>query len=315
MPPDGILSDGGGALLASDASKAPVDAGPAPDASAAVREEAKAQKEAAGKQAAEARAKKEAAAQAKAEAKARKKAAAQAKAEAQAQREAEARAKKEAEAAARAEAEARREAEAQAKREAAGKQAAEAGGRKKAARKKAAAPATPEEPSSGYILMPGDEVELLIFREPDMSGVFRLNESGELRHPVAGTLALSGKTVHEAESEVTRLLGENYLVDPRLVLRIVSARSAQVVLLGEVMKPGVYPLPYGEGLTLLQAIAGAGGFTELASPERIRIVRRNPEGGTATLRVRMSDLTRGKGGKQDIPLEPNDVIMVDEVFF
>ena len=216
----------------------------------------------------------------------------------------------------RAEAEAQREAEAQARREAAEQKAAEARAKKEAAAQAKVEPnSTPDDQSDRYVLMPGDEVELLIFREPEMSGVFRLNESGELRHPVAGTIPLSEMTLHEAEEELIRYLARDYLVDPRLVLRIVSARSSQVVLLGEVMEPGVYSLPYGEGLTLLQAIAGAGGFTELASPERIRIVRRQADGTTTTLRVRMSDLTRGKGGKQDVPLQPNDVIMVDEVFF
>ena len=375
MPPDGLVSDGDGALLPAEKPDAPtsgepesdpaIDSGkdePDPRAEAEAQREAEAQarREAAEQKAAEARAKKEAAAQAKAEAiaqreaeaqakkeaeararaeseaqreaeaqarreaaeqkaaeaRARKEAAAKAKAEAAAQREAEAQAKKEAEAQARAEAEAKKEAEAQAKREAAEQKAAEARAKKEAAAQAKVEPnSTPDDQSDRYVLMPGDEVELLIFREPEMSGVFRLNESGELRHPVAGTIPLSEMTLHEAEEELIRYLARDYLVDPRLVLRIVSARSSQVVLLGEVMEPGVYSLPYGEGLTLLQAIAGAGGFTELASPERIRIVRRQADGTTTTLRVRMSDLTRGKGGKQDVPLQPNDVIMVDEVFF
>lgn len=88
-----------------------------------------------------------------------------------------------------------------------------------------------------------------------------------------------------------------------------------MVLLGEVKKPGVYPLPFGASLTLLQAIAEAGGFTELASPDRVRIVRRLPDGHQTTLRVRVSDLLKSKGGKKDVPLEPNDVIMVDQVLF
>ncbi len=55
--------------------------------------------------------------------------------------------------------------------------------------------------------------------------------------------------------------------------------------MGEVAKPGVYPLPFGGEMTLLQAIAGAGGFTELASPDRVSLVRRLPDGGQTTLKI------------------------------
>ena len=68
-------------------------------------------------------------------------------------------------------------------------------------------------------------------------------------------------------------------------------------------------------MTLLQAIAGAGGFTDLASPDRVRIVRKMPNGRQTTLKIRVSDLLDGRGKQQDVPLEPNDVVMVPEVFF
>ena len=128
-------------------------------------------------------------------------------------------------------------------------------------------------------------------------------------------MPLAGKTVKEAEAFVTRRLAKDYLVNPRVIIKVVAAQSAQIVVLGEVEKPGVYPLPFGDQLTLLQAIADAGGFTELASPDRVRIVRRTADGRQTTLRIRVSDLLDGKGKQQDVPLEPNDVIMVPEVVF
>jgi len=166
-----------------------------------------------------------------------------------------------------------------------------------------------------YVLQPGDEIDVQIYREPELSGAFKINPAGDVRHSLLGPVPLAGKTVAEAEADFTRRLAKDYLVQPRVIVKLVSTQSSQIVLLGEVKKPGVYPLAYGESRTLLQAVAEAGGFTELASPERIRIVRRNADGGQTTLRVRMSDLLRGKGGKKDVPLEPNDVIMVDQVLF
>ncbi len=172
-----------------------------------------------------------------------------------------------------------------------------------------------EAPDSGYVLQPGDEIDIQVYREPDLSGVFRVTPSGDIRHPLAGAVPLAGRTLKRAESDFTAVLARDYLVNPRVIFKMVSAQSSQIVLLGEVKNPGVYPLPVGEPMTLLQAIAGAGGFTDLASPDRVRIVRRLPDGRTTTLRIRVSSLLAGRRGHRDLPLEPNDVIMVPEVVF
>lgn len=165
-----------------------------------------------------------------------------------------------------------------------------------------------------YVLQTGDEIDIQVYREPELSGAFKINPAGEIRHSLAGSIPLAGKTVAEAEEVFTRILAKDYLVQPRVIFKLLSTQSAQIVLMGEVKKPGVYPLPFGDKMTLLQAIAVAGGFTELASPDRVRVVRRLPDGTQTTLKVRVSDLLKG-GRQQDIPLEPNDAIMVPEVVF
>lgn len=166
-----------------------------------------------------------------------------------------------------------------------------------------------------HVLQTGDEIDIQVYREPELSGAFKIGPAGEIRHSLAGAIPLAGKTVAEAEAVFTRILAKDYLVNPRVIFKLLASQSAQIVLMGEVKKPGVYPLPFGETMTLLQAIASAGGFTELASPDRVRIVRRRPDGGQTTLRVRVSDLLKSRDGQNDVPLQPNDVIMVDQVFF
>jgi protein involved in polysaccharide export with SLBB domain len=175
-------------------------------------------------------------------------------------------------------------------------------------------PAVKSPSADEYVLQPGDEVEVQVYREPELSGSFQLKSSGQIRHPLIGSVGLAGKTVKKAEAYFTKRLADGYLVRPRVIIKLVSTQSSQIVLLGEVKEPGVYPLPVGEQMTLLQAIAGAGGFTELASPDRVRIVRKGKDGKQTTLRVRVSNLLGG-GRQKDIPLKPNDVIMVPEVVF
>lgn len=168
---------------------------------------------------------------------------------------------------------------------------------------------------SDYVLRAGDEIDIQVYREPELSGTFKIDPSGDIRHSLAGSIPLAGKTVSGAEAFFTKRLAKDYLVNPRVIIKMVSTQSSQIVVLGAVKNPGVYPLPIGDSMTLLQAIAGAGGFTELASPERVRIVRKNPDNSQTTLRVRVASLLAGKGRQEDIPLEPNDVIMVPEVVF
>jgi len=187
------------------------------------------------------------------------------------------------------------------------------GGKKgKAGKTEAVSPAAP---AQEYVLQAGDEIDIQVYREPELSGTFKVGPSGEIRHSLAGSIPMAGKTVEEAEGFFTRRLAKDYLVNPRVIIKLVSSQSSQIVLMGEVKKPGVYPLPFGETMTLLQAIAGAGGFTELASPDRVRIVRKAPDGRQTTLKIRVSDLLDGRGRQEDIPLEPNDVITVPEVVF
>lgn len=171
-------------------------------------------------------------------------------------------------------------------------------------------------PANGsHVLQAGDGIDIQVYREPELSGTFKLGAAGEIRHSLLGVVPLAGQTVEAAEAEIAQRLAKDYLVNPRVIVKLASAQGSQVVVLGEVKKPGVYPLPFGEKMTLLQALAGAGGFTDLASPDRVSLVRRLPDGGQTTLKIRVSDLLGGKGQQPDVPLEPNDVIMVPQVFF
>jgi polysaccharide export outer membrane protein len=174
--------------------------------------------------------------------------------------------------------------------------------------------ATPDTENENLILQAGDQIDLQVFREPEFSGVFLITPEGIIRHPLAGALSLGGKSLKEAETLISERLSEDLLVDPKVILTVARAETSQFVVLGEVKKPGVYPMPVG-GVTILQAIALAGGFTELASPDRVRIVRRGPRGEQENIRVKVGELLAGKGRQKDMPLQENDVIMVPEIIF
>jgi protein involved in polysaccharide export with SLBB domain len=167
---------------------------------------------------------------------------------------------------------------------------------------------------AGFILSPGDEIDVQVFREPEFSGKFILDEDGQFRHPLMGMIAVAGMSLADAENMITGLLDADFLVNPRVIVTLTKTVKSQIVILGEVKNPGIYPVPVNEKTTLLQVIALSGGFTGMASPDRVKIVRRQ-NGDTITIPARVSDMLSGRGNERDIELEPDDVIMVPKILF
>ncbi len=163
-----------------------------------------------------------------------------------------------------------------------------------------------------YRLHAGDQIELKVYREQELSGIFQIDAAGLVRHPLCGSFPAAGLTIAEAEAGFTGLLREKYLVNPRVLISVVSAQGSQVVILGEISKPGVHPVPVGGSMTLLQAIAEAGGFTDLASVDRVTVTR-SEDGKERSIRVRVSRMIAGQ--EPDLELKPNDVIMVPQIRF
>ncbi len=169
-----------------------------------------------------------------------------------------------------------------------------------------------ENSTAEYTLRSGDQVFVQVYREPNLSGSFVVDGSERIQHPLCGPLKAGGLTVDQLAARLKEILDEKYLVNPRVTVSIESTRNLQVVLLGEVARTGAVPIPFDGSLTLLQAIAEAGGFTGLASRDRVTVTR-TVNGEEVSIRVRVSKLISGK--EPDFKLQPNDVIMVPQILF
>jgi len=120
-----------------------------------------------------------------------------------------------------------------------------------------------------YTLTAGDEVSIVVFGEDDLTMDIKLNEKGTINFPLLGAINAGGMTVAELEETITRELSGAYLVNPDV--RVSVAEYRQVFINGEVNAPGGYD--YKPGLTLDKAVALAGGFSEIASKERVTLTR------------------------------------------
>lgn len=129
----------------------------------------------------------------------------------------------------------------------------------------------PNTPAGPYRLGVDDQVRVITFGFEGLTGQFRINDRGNLAIPLLGTIPANGLTTAELESSIARQLTEkNLLRDPSVSVEVLSYRP--VFILGEVAKPGQYP--YQPGMTILTAVAVAGGFTYRAETDDASVLRR-----------------------------------------
>lgn len=150
-----------------------------------------------------------------------------------------------------------------------------------------------------YRLGAGDQIRVTVFGEENLSGRFAVDGSGLVSLPLVGEVEAMGLTVREFQSNVDAALRNGYLKDPKVSAEIIEYRPFYI--LGEVKRPGTYP--YQSGLTVLNAVATAEGFTYRAN-QRAVFIRRNGE--AKEQRYPLTSTT---------PVQPGDTIRVSERFF
>jgi polysaccharide export outer membrane protein len=151
----------------------------------------------------------------------------------------------------------------------------------------------------GYRLGSGDKVRVTIFNEKDLSGDFDVNDQGLLALPLIGQVKVGGLSLSETQDLITQKYGKDYLVNPRVNVEVLNYRP--FFILGEVKNPGSYP--YVNGISIVNAVALAGGYTPRANHDRIVVKRASdPAAGEQPVR-------------EDSPVLPGDVIRVLERFF
>ncbi|WP_319409007.1 polysaccharide biosynthesis/export family protein [uncultured Desulfosarcina sp.] len=163
------------------------------------------------------------------------------------------------------------------------------------------------EPTDSYIIGNGDVLEIVTWKEPDFSRneiVVRLD--GKISFPLLDDLVAAGRTPTELKVDIQRRL-KDFVADPNVTVSVKNGASKRFYILGEVIKTGEYPLV--KHLTVLQAFAIAGGFTEWASKKEIIVFRR--EGGEETvIRIDYKDIVRGRDFSQNVEIKADDTIIV-----
>ncbi len=152
-------------------------------------------------------------------------------------------------------------------------------------------------PADGYLLEAGDQIRLTVFGQDNLSGMFDLDSTGKIALPLVGNVSASGITAAELATRIAGILRRDaYMQDPKVAVEVHTFRPFYV--LGEVRTPGEFP--YVSGMTVLSAIAKAGGYGYRARQEEVVLVR---QAGDTQQEYRAVERT---------PIQPGDIIKVLE---
>lgn len=162
----------------------------------------------------------------------------------------------------------------------------------------------------GGTLGVGDVIELRVFREPDLAGVYRVTRNGVIEVPLIGTVQLAGRDPDEIAAEIRTRLADGFLKDPQVAVFVREHNSQKIYVLGQVSKPGTFP--YEDGMSIIQAITNAGGFTRLASTNGVTVTRAVGE-KERRFSVPVGDI--GSGKAPNFTLQQGDIIFVQEALF
>ena len=169
---------------------------------------------------------------------------------------------------------------------------------------------TPE----NYIIQPLDELYFAIYDEPETEGLIHVSADGTADFLFLGSVPLAGKTMLEARQFLYVEYNRDYYVEPQIKLLIKNYSERRLQIIGQVNRPGFVLMPPEEKMSVVEAIAGAGGFTRLANSSKVTLKRIMPDGSTKIIKVNVDQITENPQ-KEDIPLQKGDTLIVPERTF
>ena len=187
---------------------------------------------------------------------------------------------------------------------AAGSLAAQNSTREPAARSAAAANAEANATAADYRLVPGDKLRIEVYKDPQISQTLQIRPDGKITVPLVGDVAAAGRTPVALRDSITTSLKE-YITNPVVTVIVVEFEPQSVSVMGEVARPG--PVPIKGKLSVLEALAVAGGFKDFANTKNITI-RRPTASGVQIIKFNYRDAVKGEG--KPLYLQPGDIVIV-----
>ena len=167
--------------------------------------------------------------------------------------------------------------------------------------------------SSTYRLSPYDVIDVSVYNEEDLHTRARLGSDGSVLLPLIGNIHLGGMSVAEANEAIQKRYSSGFVKDPHIMVSVIEARRTTFSILGQVTRPGIYEIPEGSHMTIVDAVLLAGGFTRLAAQNNVK-VKRIIKGHAKVFSVHAGDMADDEK-VAPFEIEPGDVIKVNESWF
>jgi polysaccharide biosynthesis/export protein len=175
------------------------------------------------------------------------------------------------------------------------------------------APAQASSPDYKYIIGPGDNLNIIVWRNPELSGNIPVRPDGRITTPLVEDMVALGKNPTQLAREIETAL-KKYIQDPVVTVVVQnfgSVTSEQVRVIGQAARPAA--LPYRQGMSLLDVMISVGGLTEFASGNRAVLIRASE--GNKSYNIRLRDLMKRGDVTANVQLLPGDVIIIPESWF
>lgn len=164
-----------------------------------------------------------------------------------------------------------------------------------------------KEPSSDYVIGSEDVLAVNIWKEPEMSKIVPVRPDGKITLPLIGDIQASGLTPRALQTTIASGL-RSYVSNPEVTVIVQEVKSQKFNIIGEIAKPGSYPLL--DPMSVLDAIAVGGGLRDFAKSGRIYVLRAQSDGTHAKFPFDYKQVIKGKKLSENIQLRPGDTIVV-----
>jgi protein involved in polysaccharide export with SLBB domain len=155
-----------------------------------------------------------------------------------------------------------------------------------------------------------DVFDVRVYGETELTGTYRVATDGTIDYPLTGRLSVAGLRSGEIQELLVSRLKARFLKDPQVTVTIKERNSQKIIVFGQVAKPG--QVGYYPNMTIVDAIASAGGFTGIAAKNSVNL-RREVAGKIQTHVYPVADISEGRS--QNVMVLPGDVLVVDERVF
>jgi|SRR5579859_1238659 len=165
----------------------------------------------------------------------------------------------------------------------------------------------PSSAISDYVIGRDDVLSISVWKEPDISRQVPVRPDGKISLPLAGEVQASGLTPKEVQDEISQRL-KAYITDPNVTVIVTDVRSQKFNVVGQVQHPGSFPI--AGPMTVLDALALGGGFTEFAKTSKIYVLRSNGGNSAARMPFNYKQIVKGSKKAHNFDLKAGDTIVV-----